>query len=160
MEEREQKINYPVDVIIGNLNNEGQNGHNSKLDIILLQSDQSLENDNNIASSDISLLSHLNTDESIESLPVNQMGGSVAFPTEDKQWDEVELHDDDQLTTDVFNFPHTFFQLTLLWTKSFKHKQHDLVNEQSYTVTMRESTISDPNVMLGDIQQPVVSHVS
>ena len=35
--------------------------------------------------------------------------------------------------------------------KSFKHKQHDLVNEQSYTVTMRESAISDPNVMLGDI---------
>ena len=61
------------------------------------------------------------------------------------------MHNDDQLTTDVFNFPHTFFQLTLLQTKSFKHKQHALVNEQSYTVTMRESAISDPNVVLGDI---------
>ena len=85
MEEREQKINDVVDVIIGNLNNEGQNGHNSESDIILLQSDQSLENDNDITDSDISLLSHLNTDESVESLPVNQMGGSVAFPTEDEQ---------------------------------------------------------------------------
>ena len=37
--------------------------------------------------------------------------------------------------------------------KSFKHKQHDLVNEQSYTVTMRESAISDTNIMLGDIHQ-------
>ena len=83
MEEREQKINDLVDVIIGNLNNEGQNGHNSKSDIILSQSDQSLENDNDIADSNISLLSHLNTDESVESLPVNQMGGSVAFPKED-----------------------------------------------------------------------------
>ena len=79
------------------------------------------------------------------------MDGSVAFPTEDEQWDEVELQDDDEFTTDVVNFPHMFFQLTLLWTKSFKHKQRDLVNEQSYTVTMRESAISDPNVMLGDI---------
>ena len=34
---------------------------------------------------------------------------------------------------------------------SFKHKQHDLVNEKCYTVTMRESAISDPNVMSGDI---------
>ena len=67
------------------MNNEGQNGHNSESDIISLQSDQLLEDDNDIAESDISLLSHLNTDESIESLPVNQMGGSVTFPTEDEQ---------------------------------------------------------------------------
>ena len=38
MEERDQKINDVVDVIIGNLNNEGQNGHNSELDIISSQS--------------------------------------------------------------------------------------------------------------------------
>ena len=63
----------------------GKNGHNSELHIILSQSDQSLENDNDIADSNISLLSHLNTDESVESLPVNQMGGSVTFPTEDEQ---------------------------------------------------------------------------
>ena len=85
MKEREQKINDLVDVIIGNLNNEGQNGHNSESDIISLQSDQLCENDNDNADSDISLLSRLTTDESIESLPVNQMGGSVAFPTEDEQ---------------------------------------------------------------------------
>ena len=40
--------------------------------------------------------------------------------------EEPELADDD-LTIDVFNFPHTFFHLTLNRTKSFKHKQHDLV---------------------------------
>ena len=120
MEEREQKINDLVDVIIGNWNNEGQNGDNSKLDIISSQSDQLLENDNNIANSDISLLSHLNTDESIELLPVNQMGGSVHFsPQKTNNENKVELHDDDQLTTDVFNFPHTYFQLTLCQMKIF-----------------------------------------
>ena len=85
MDERKQKINDLVDVTIGNLNNEGQNGDNSESDIISSKSHQLLENDNDIANSDVSLLSHLNTDESIESLPVNQMGGSVAFPTEDVQ---------------------------------------------------------------------------
>ena len=45
---------------------------------------------------------------------------------------------DDELTTDIFNFPHTFFQLTLKRTKSFKHKQKDLANEQSDTVTFKK----------------------
>ena len=57
----------------------------------------------------------------------------------------------DDLTIGVFNFPHTFFHLTLNRTKSFKHKQHDLVNEQSYTATLRDNVITDPSVTLGDI---------
>ena len=151
MEEREQAINDLVDVIVGNLNNEWQHGHNSESDMISLHSDLLLENDNHIANSDMSLPSHLNSNESIELLPANQVGGSVAFLSKDEQQVEAELQDDDQLTTDVFNFPHTYFELSLHQTNSFKHKQHDLVNEQSYTVTMRENAISNSNVMLGDI---------
>ena len=64
--------------------------------------------------------------------------------------EEPQLADDD-LTIDVFNFPHTFFHLTLNRTKSFKHKQHDLVNEQSYTATLRDNVITDPSATLGDI---------
>ena len=81
--------------------------------------------------------SHLNSDQSIESisdLQVNQVGRSVALFSEEKQEVEPELYDD-QLTTDVFNFPHTYFELSLHRTKSFKHKQHDLVNEQLYSDT-------------------------
>ena len=84
MEEREQEINDLVDVIIGNLNNEWQHGHNFESDRMLSHSDLSLENNNHIANSDMSLPSHLNSDKSIESLPVNQVGGSVSFPSEDK----------------------------------------------------------------------------
>ena len=65
--------------------------------------------------------------------------------------EEPQLADDD-LTIDVFNFPQTFFHLTLNRTKSFKHKQHDLVNEQSYTATFRDNVITDPSATLGDIQ--------
>ena len=77
MEEREQEINDLVGVIIGNLNNEWQHGHNFESDRMSLHSDLLLENDNHIANSDMSLPSHLNSDESIESLPVNQVGGSL-----------------------------------------------------------------------------------
>ena len=55
------------------------------------------------------------------------------------------------MTIVVFNFPHTFFHLTLNRTKSFKHKQHDLVNEQSYTATLRDNVITDPSATLRDI---------
>ena len=41
--------------------------------------------------------------------------------------------------------------LTLNRTKSFKHKQHDLVNEQSYTATLRDNVITDCSATLGDI---------
>ena len=68
----------------------------------------------------------------------------------EEEEEEPQLEDDD-LTIDVFNFLHTFFYLTLNRTKSFKHKQHDLVNEQSYTATLRDNLITDPNATLGDI---------
>ena len=55
------------------------------------------------------------------------------------------------MTIDIFNFPHTFFHLTLNRTKSFKLKQHDLVNEQSYTAILRNNVITDPSATLGDI---------
>ena len=84
MEEREQEINDLVDVIIGNLNNEQQHGYNFESDRMSLHSDLLLENDNHIANSDMSLPSHLNSDESIGSLPVNQVGGSVSFPSKDE----------------------------------------------------------------------------
>ena len=69
---------------------------------------------------------------------------------EEEEEEEPQLGDDD-LTIDVFNFPHTFFHSTLNRTKSFKHKQHDLVNEQSYTATLRDNVITDPSATLGDI---------
>ena len=68
----------------------------------------------------------------------------------EEEEEEPQLADDD-LTIDVFNFPQTFFHLTLNRTKSFKHKQHDLVNEQSYTATLRDNVITDPSATLGDI---------
>ena len=68
----------------------------------------------------------------------------------DMEKEEPQLGED-ILTIDVFNFPHTFFHLTLNRTKSFKHKEHDLVNEQSYTATLKDNVITDPSVTLGDI---------
>ena len=78
---------------------------------------------------------------------------------EEEEEEEPQLGDDD-LRIDVFNFPHTFFHLTLNRTKSFKHKQHDLVNEQSYTATLRDNVITDPSATLGDIhnQLYLMSH--
>ena len=84
MEEREQEINDLVEVIVGNLNNEQQHGHNFESDMMSSHSDLSLENDNHIANSNMSLPSHLNSDESIELLLVNQVGGSVSFPSKDE----------------------------------------------------------------------------
>ena len=69
---------------------------------------------------------------------------------EEEEEEEPQLGDND-LTIDLFNFPHTCFHLTLNRTKSFKHKQHDLVNEQSYTATLRDNVITDPSATLGDI---------
>ena len=83
------------------------------------------------------------------------MGGSAdenqRESESEEQQEDVPMLADDELTTDVFNFPHTFFQLTLKRTKSFKHKQHDLVNEQSYTVTLKENARTDPCATLGDV---------
>ena len=67
---------------------------------------------------------------------------------EEKEKEEEEL--DDDLFVNVFNFPSTFFFLKLERTKSFKHKQDEIVNEQSYIVGLKENVITR-NVTLGDI---------
>ena len=82
--------------------------------------------------------------------PQNDNYRNKDIEMEEEEEEEPQLGDDD-LTIDVFNFPHTFFHLTLNRTKSFKHKQHDLVNEQSYTATLRDNVITDPSPTLGDI---------
>ena len=107
---------------------------------------------------------YVNCSEGIENMEWQEPGGSldnvsVLGPQNDnygnkdmdmEEREEPQLADDD-LTIDVFNFPHAFFHLTLNRTKSFKHKQHDLVNEQSYTATLRDNVITDPSATLGDI---------
>ena len=108
---------------------------------------------------------YVNCSEGVQSMEWQEGGGpldnvSVLGPQNDnyrnkdiemeEEEEEPQLGDDD-LTIDVFNFPHTFFHLTLNRTKSFKHKQHDLVNEQSYTATLRDNVITDPSATLGDI---------
>ena len=57
---------------------------------------------------------------------------------------------DDDLTVNVFNFPSTYFYLKLERTKSFKHKQDEIVNEQSFIAGLKENVITR-NVTLGDI---------
>ena len=107
---------------------------------------------------------HLNCIEGVEIMEWQEEGGpqdnvSVLGPQNDnygnkdiemKEEEEPQLADDD-LSIDVFNFPQTFFHLTLNRTKSFKHKQHDLVNEQSYTATLRDNVITGSSATLGDI---------
>lgn len=80
-----------------------------------------------------------------------QMGRGLAHESEGEQEDEVEDLGDDDLTVDVFNFPNTFFHLELNRTKSFKHKGNEVVNEQSFTATLREHALTNPNATLGDI---------
>ena len=92
---------------------------------------------------------HMDTKEKLEDNLCNcrrqlgQIGGSAnenqreESESED-QGQDMPMLEDDELTTDVFNFPHIFFQISLKRTKSFQHKQHDLVNEQSYMVTLKE----------------------
>ena len=68
----------------------------------------------------------------------------------EKEQEEEVLGDDDDLTVNVFNFPSTYFYLKLERTKSFKHKQDEIVNEQSYIVGLKENLMGR-NVTLGDI---------
>ena len=67
-----------------------------------------------------------------------------------QEQEEKEVLGDDDLTVNVFNFPSTFFYLKLQRTKSFKHKQDEIVNEQSYTTVLKENVIAK-NATLGDI---------
>ena len=71
------------------------------------------------------------------------------YGDEQEQEEEVLVGDDD-LNVNVLNFPSTFFYLKLERTKSFKHKQDEIVNEQSYTAGLKENVITR-NVTLGDI---------
>ena len=71
------------------------------------------------------------------------------YEKEEEEEEEV-LGDDDDLTVNVFNFSSTYFYLKLERTKSFKHKQEEIVNEQSYIVGLKENLIGR-NVTLGDI---------
>ena len=106
---------------------------------------------------------YVNCSEGVQSMQWQEGGGpldnvSVLGPQNDNYRNkDIEMEEEepqlgiDDLTIGVFYFPHTFFHLTLNRTKSFKHKQHDLVNEQSYTATLRDNVITDPSVTLGDI---------
>ena len=58
---------------------------------------------------------------------------------EEKEEEEEILVGDDDLTVNVFNFLNTFFYLKLQRTKSFKHKQDEIGNEQSYIVGLKEN---------------------
>ena len=58
---------------------------------------------------------------------------------------------DTDLRPDVDNFPHYFFTLELKKTRSFKHKKHDIVNEHSYTMRIRDNVITDPLPTFGEI---------
>ena len=64
--------------------------------------------------------------------------------------EQEEVLGDDDLTVNVFDFPSTFFYLKLERTKSFKHRQDEIVNEQSYIAGLKENAIAR-NVTLGDI---------
>ena len=45
------------------------------------------------------------------------------------------------LREEIANFPSTFFEVNLKKTRSFKHKKHDVVNEYSYEVRLRDEVI-------------------
>ena len=72
------------------------------------------------------------------------------YKKEEEEEIEEEVLGDDNLTVNVFNFPSTFFYLKLERTKSFKHKQDEIVNEQSYIAGLKENVIAR-NVTLTDI---------
>ena len=69
---------------------------------------------------------------------------------EKEEEEEEEVLGDGDLTVNVFNFPSTFFYLKLERTKSFKHKQDEIANEQSYIAGLKENVIAR-YVTLGDI---------
>ena len=70
--------------------------------------------------------------------------------------EDSESDDDPNVAPlDVPNFPNAFFHLELKRTKSFKHKEKDIVNEHSYTAKLRDHAVSQPNATLGDIHNQV-----
>ena len=87
-------------------------------------------------------------------------GGDRPIDSDEEQEAEQQQQQQqqqDNLPLDVFNFPNQFFHLELRKTKSFKHKEEDVVNEHSYTARMRESTVlQNPHATLGDIENQLV----
>lgn len=51
------------------------------------------------------------------------------------------------------DFPSTYFEVTLKKTRSFKHKKHDIVNEYSYQVTLKDQVISEDNTLVDILPQ-------
>ena len=106
---------------------------------------------------------HVNYSEGVESMEWQEGDGpldnvSVLGPqndnygNKDMEMDEEPQLADDDLTIEIFNFPHTFFHLALNRTKSFKHKQHDLVNEQSYCKRLRTQSLNLVEILYYDEQ--------
>ena len=93
-------------------------------------------------------------------IPLLQYGSGIDKEDgEQEEEEEVEEEEVDypyegrtDLPLNVFNFPDDFFHLELRKTKSFKHKQHEIVNEQSYTATLRPNAIHTEQATLEHIQ--------
>ena len=89
---------------------------------------------------------------------VNQYGAGAGDEEKDQEDEDNEVNmkqeeeDMPTLPLNVFNFPNSFFHLELRKTKSFKHKQHEIINEQSYTATLRDEVMTDEHATLGNIQ--------
>ena len=76
-------------------------------------------------------------------------------PSEQEEEEEEEEGDDDDEHFDVEeipNFPNSFFSLELKKTKSFRHHEYELVDENSYVAKLQQNAIANANTTLGDIQ--------
>ena len=112
----------------------------------------------------------------VESIfPVNEAEGSVNKGSEDNlkensltvahnnaQIEGLDLppRDEDTLHPsiqhdgpDLLDFPENYFEVSLEKTKSFKHKNQDLVNEHSYRVKLIENIFSNEDKTLEDIEK-------
>ena len=66
--------------------------------------------------------------------------------------DEEEEEEEEGIIENIPNFPNSFFTLELKKTKSFRHHQYDLVDENSYIAKLQKNATSNANSTLGDIQ--------
>ena len=83
---------------------------------------------------------------------VIQHGSGADGQEEEEPQAEEERMEEELMPLDVFNFPNTYFHLELRRTKSFKHREHEIVNEQSYTAQLRQEVITNDQATLSDIQ--------
>ena len=79
---------------------------------------------------------------------VNPLEESVVEPVSDGV-EEVKR----DLREQIDDFPSTFFEVHLRKTRSFKHMKHDIVNEYSYQVNLREEAIVDGNYLVNILPQ-------